>query len=311
LNRIYGHVFYVIRFAGALLLVAFIVATATFFLMKSIPGGPFTQDRRLPPSTEAALKAKYNLDDTLWEQYVGYLGDAAMFSFGMSYHNRGRSVGELIMQRLPVSLVLGCTSILLALAMAFPLGVAAALRQSRECDRINAVIVALGASFPSFILATLLLYIFSYKLNYFLTGWRDIRSAVLPSIALAAYPTAFLARMIRGQLIEVLSSDFLRTARAKGLGRIRIVVVHALRHTFGPLLAYLGPQAAAILTGSFVVEKIFNIPGLGLMFVESISNRDYPMIMGVTLIYTVFLVTLNIVAYEISRWVDPRLRISS
>ncbi len=294
----------------ALLTVAFIVATVTFFLMRSIPGGPFTQERRLPPSMETALKAKYNLGDPLHRQYLDYLVDAARFRFGMSYHNRGRFVGELILQRLPVSAMLGCVSIVLALACAIPLGIIAALRKSRECDRINAIIVALGASFPSFILATLLLYIFSYKLKYFMTGWNDLpRSVVLPAIALAAYPAAFLARMIRGQLIEVLKSDFLRTARAKGLGRARVVIVHALRHTFGPLLAYLGPQAAGVLTGSFVVEKIFNIPGLGLMFVESISNRDYPMIMGITLVYTVFLVTLNIAAYEISRLMDPRLRI--
>ena len=293
----------------ALVLVAWGVATVTFLLMRGIPGGPLSRDRQLPPAVRAAIEARYHLDDPAWKQYIRYLGEAATGRFGLSYDDPGRTVGEIIAQRIPVSALLGALALGMALALAFPLGIFAALEQGRWPDRLNAFVAAAGVSVPSFILGALLLYVFSYRMRWFPAGgWRGISTAFLPALALAAMPTAYLARLVRSELSEVMRSDFLLTARAKGLSLGRVVVVHALRHTLSPVLAYLGPQAAAIMTGSFVVERIFNVPGLGRYFVTSISNRNYPMIMGVTLFYTVILVSFNLLADGAARWLDPRLR---
>jgi len=298
-----------LRAAASVLLVAWGVATVTFMLMRAIPGGPLSRERTPPAAVRNAIAARYHLDDPLWRQYVRYLGDAARGTFGLSYDHPGRTVGEIIAQRLPVSAVLGALALGLALAAAFPLGVAGALHQGRWPDRLNAGFAAAGVSVPSFILGALLLYTFAYRLRWFpATGWFGLSSAILPAAALAALPAAYLARLIRSELVEVLHSEFLLTARAKGLSLPRVVLVHALRHTLSPVLAYLGPQAAAIMTGSFVIERIFNIPGLGEQFVTSITNRNYPMIMGVTLLYTVMLVVFNLAADALARWLDPRLR---
>jgi oligopeptide transport system permease protein len=291
------------------LVVLWAVATATFLLMKAIPGGPLSRDRRLPVQVEQAILARYRLDQPLWKQYTAYLKDAARGDFGPSYTQPGRSVGQIIARQSPVSAQLGLLALAIALVVAFPLGVIAAVRPGGWADRLNAFVGAAGVSVPSFILGALLLYWFSYRFGWFpSSGWRGIRSAILPAAALAALPTAYLARLVRGELREVLGSDFLLTARAKGLSETRVVVVHALRHTLSPVLAYLGPQAAAIMTGSFVVELIFAIPGLGKEFVRSITNRDYPLIMGVTLFYTAILVLFNLLSDAAARWLDPRQR---
>ncbi len=297
------------RGATLVLLVAWAVATATFFLMRAIPGGPLSQERELPAAVRAAIEARYHLDEPVARQYLRYLGEAAMGRFGPSYDHPGRTVGDLIAHRFPVSATLGLTALAIALALAFPLGVAAAIRPGRWPDRLNGWLASAGVAIPSFILATLLLYVFSLKLRLFpSSGWRGPATLVLPALALAALPTAYLARLIRSELSEVLRSDFLRTARAKGVAPWRVVIVHALRHILGPILTFLGPQAAAVMTGSFVVELIFDIPGLGRDFVNSIHNRNYPMIMGVTLFYTVLLVSFNLMADGAARWLDPRTR---
>jgi oligopeptide transport system permease protein len=289
--------------------VAWGVATVTFVLMRAIPGGPLSKERKLPESVRAAIEARYHLNDPWYEQYANYLKDALSGRFGLSYDDPGRTVGEIIRQRILVSAELGALALGLALALAFPLGVAGAIRQGGWPDRLNAFVAAAGVSVPSFILAALLLYLFSFRLPLFpAAGWGSPASAALPAVALAALPTAYLARLIRGELSEVLHSEFLVTARAKGLSFGRVVVKHALPHTLSPVLAYLGPQAAAVMTGSFVVERIFYVPGLGQYFVSSISNRNYPMIMGVTLCYTVMLVLFNMLADAAARLLDPRLR---
>ncbi len=298
-----------LRGAGIVVIVAWAVATATFLLMRAVPGGPLSRDRQLPAAVRAAIEARYHLDEPAWRQYVRYIGDAATGSFGPSYDHPGRTVGEMIAERFPVSAMLGAVAIVIAVTLAFPLGVFGAMRQGRWPDRLNATVAALGVAIPSFILATLLLYFFSFKLGWFpSSGWRGASSLALPAVALAALPTAYLARLVRSELVEILRSDYLRTARAKGAGEWRVVVVHALRHTLAPVLAFLGPQAAAVMTGSFVVEMIFVIPGLGRDFVQSISNRNYPMIMGVTVFYTVLLVSFNMMADGLARWLDPRTR---
>jgi oligopeptide transport system permease protein len=297
------------RLVGAIVLVAWAVATATFFLMRFIPGGPLSRERQLPAPVRAAIEARYHLSDPVWKQYARYLGDAATGRFGLSYDDPGRTVGEIIAQRIPVSAALGLTAIGLALALAFPLGVASALRPGRWPDRLNAFVAAAGVSVPSFILGSGLLSGFSLKLGWFPAGgWEGLRSALLPAAALAVLPTAYMARLLRGELREVIRSDFILTAHAKGLRPWTVVTRHALRHTLSPLLTYLGPQTAGIMTGSFVIENIFNIPGLGQYFVTSISNRNYPMIMGVTLVYTVLLVSMNLIFDAAARTMDPRTR---
>lgn len=292
----------------ALLIVTLAVATATFFLMKAVPGGPFSRERQMPPEVRKAVEAKYRLNDPLMVQYGHYLLDAVRFDFGPSLDNPGRSVGEIIRQRLPTSAVLGGVALLISLGLAFPLGTGAAIKRDGLPDRVLAVAAAAGVSVPSFILGALLLYWFSYKFNMFRTGWGSVRQLVLPAISLAAMPTAYLSRLVRAGLAEVMRSEFILAARARGHSMLHAVVIHGLRHTLSPVFAYLGPQAAAIMTGSFVVERIFNIPGLGQMYVNSIANRDYPLIMGTTLVYAVVLVVFNTLSDVASRLLDPRLR---
>ncbi|MCE5228476.1 ABC transporter permease [bacterium] len=297
------------RSAAIVIVVAWAVATATFILMRMTPGGPFSRDRKIPAAVQQAIEHYYHLDEPAWKQYARYLGAAATGRFGPSYDQPGVTVGEVIAQRFPVSAVLGVIALAISLTLAFPLGIAAALKPGGWPDRINATAASAGVAIPSFILASLLLYVFSLKLRLFPgSGWYGAASAVLPAISLSALPTAYLARLIRSELSEVLRSDFLRTARAKGVAPWRIVAVHALRHILAPVLAFLGPQAAAVMTGSFVVELIFDIPGLGRDFVYSISNRNYPMIMGLTVFYTVLLVSFNLISDGVARWLDPRTR---
>ncbi len=298
-----------VRAGLGIALVAWAVATATFCLMRVIPGGPFSRERALPEAVREAMEAKYRLNDPLPRQYVDYLIDAARLDFGLSMDNPGRTVGEIIARGLPISARLGVAALALSVGAAFALGAAAAVGRGRWPDRVLAVVAASGVSVPSFILGALLLYWFSWRIPWLPAGgWGRPSHYLLPAISLAALPTAYLARLVRAGLLEVMRSEFMLTARAKGLSELRAVVVHGLRHTLGPVLAYLGPQAAAIMTGSFVVERIFNIPGLGRMYVQSIGNRDYPLIMGVTLVYVVLLVVFNLLSDLAARSLDPRLR---
>ena len=289
--------------------IAWAVATATFILMKAIPGGPLSNERRVPESVQKAIEERYHLNDPTLVQYKNYILDAARFDFGLSFVDPGWTVGEIIRQRFPRSALLGAVALLFSIGMAFPLGMGAAMFKGGWPDRLLAVAAAAGVSVPSFILGSLLMYWFSFRFNIFpSSGFESPRHLVLPALALAAFPTAFLARLVRAGLAEVMRSEFILAARARGLSRFRAVLVHALRHTLAPVFAYLGPQAAAIMTGSFAIEKIFAIPGLGLRFVQSIENRNYPMIMGVTLVYTVMLVVFNLLSDVAARMLDPRLR---
>lgn len=298
----------VLRAALSVAVVWWAVATATFLLMRAVPGGPLSKERRVPEAVRLAIEEQYRLNDPAFVQYARYLKEAALFRFGVSFENRGRGVGEIVRERLPRSALLGAISLSLSLALAFVLGTAAAMRRGGAADRALAFAAAAGVSVPSFILASGLLYVFAFKLRLFPTsGWRGAGSAILPALALAAMPAAYMARLVRAGLVEVLGSEFILAARARGLSRPRAVVAHGLPHVCGPVLAYLGPQMAAIMTGSFVIEKIFNIPGLGLMYVQSIGNRDYPLIMGVTLVYTVMLVAFNLLGDALARAIDPRI----
>jgi oligopeptide transport system permease protein len=296
------------RSLASILLVAWAAATLTFILMKLVPGGPLSKERQIPVAVQRAIEARYRLDQPWPRQYVQYLADAARLEFGPSYDDPGRTVGEIIAQRLPRSMALGAVALCFALAFAFPMAIFASLRRGGWPDRALGLSSAAGVSVPSFVLGALLLYLFAFRLRLFPAGgWGGPAYLVLPAVALAAMPAAYLSRLIRSGLLEVMRSEFILAARARGLSRPRAVVVHALRHTLSPVLAWLGPQAAAVMTGSFVVERIFSIPGLGQLYVTSIGNRNYPMIMGVTLVYCVLLVSLNLIGDALSRLFDPRL----
>ena len=291
------------------LLTVLAIGVATFFLMHAIPGGPFSRERFLPPEIEANLARKYNLDVPLSKQFVRYMGDLLRGDLGMSFVHEGRSTNQIIAEGFPKSAALGGAAFVLALGFGIPLGVASALARRTVWDGALMLVAILGVSVPSFIMAGLLQYGLAFRLGWLpAAGWGDSPlQVVLPAMALAAFPTAFLSRLVRASMGEVLGSDYIRTARAKGLGPAAIMLRHALRNALLPAVTYAGPLLAGLLTGSFVVENIFAIPGLGNFFVSSITDRDYTVIMGVTLFYSALLVGLNAlvdVAYGV---LDPRM----
>lgn len=287
----------------------FVIASATFFLMHSIPGGPFSRERSLPPEIEANLAKKYNIDQPVGLQFVRYLGGAVRGDLGPSFQHEGRTTNDIIREGFPKSAVLGIAGFLIALSVGLPLGTIAAMRRAGVIDRTLMVIGVLGVSVPSFILASLLQYFFSYKLKWApAAGWGDsMWQVILPAIALAGFPVAFISRLIRTSMLNVLQSDWLRTARAKGLSRAVVIYKHALRNAILPVVTYAGPLLASLLTGSFVVENIFAIPGLGSAFVTSIQDRDYTVIMGVTLFYSALLIGFNVVVDALYAVLDPRI----
>ncbi|MGX6438974.1 ABC transporter permease [Bacillus velezensis] len=298
-----------------MIITLFVIVTATFFLMQAAPGGPFSGERKLPPEIEANLNEHYGLDKPLFVQYVSYLKSVAMWDFGPSFKYKGQSVNDLINSGFPVSFTLGAEAILLALAFGVLFGVLAALYHNKWQDYTIAILTIFGISVPSFILATILQYIFSIKLELFpVAGWESWAYTFLPSIALASMPMAFIARLSRSSMIEVLNSDYIRTAKAKGLSRPSVTVRHALRNALRnallPVVTYMGPMAASILTGSFIIESIFGIPGLGAHFVNSITNRDYTVIMGVTVFFSVLLLLCVLIVDVLYGLIDPRIKLS-
>jgi len=291
------------------LLVLWVVATLTFLLLRIAPGGPFDSERKLPPEVIANLEAKYHLDEPVWQQYLRYLGGIARGDLGPSYKYLDRGVTDIIADTLPTSIVLGALAILFAMLVAFPAGLLAAYFRNSPIDRLCMSIAALGISLPNFVLGALLIWAVALQLGWLQIGrWDDWSSAILPMITLGAAPAAFLASLLRSTLIETMGEDFVRTARAKGLKEPIVVAKHALLHSLIPVLTVIGPLAAALLTGSFVVEYVFAIPGMGRFFITAVTDRDYPLIMGVTLVYTALLVGANLVVDLLYSVVDPRIR---
>ncbi len=276
--------------------------------MKVIPGDPF-MDERITEEVLNILKAHYGLDQPLWNQYVKYLHDFVTFDFGYSIVYAGRSVYQLISDGFPISAQLGLQALCLAIPAGILLGTVAALKRARWQDHTAMVVSTLGISVPNFVLAALLQYVIALKFHLLpVARWETFAHTVLPTLSLAALPTAFIARLVRTNLIEVMQQDFIRTAVAKGLPGWRIALVHGLRNAILPVISYLGPVTAQILTGSFVVERIFAIPGLGEWLIHSISNRDYPVIMGITIFYS-GLVLISIFLSDIAiSFIDPRIR---
>lgn len=293
---------------GALLL----VATFTFFAMHAIPGDPFTDEQALPSQVHDALRRHYHLDEPLYRQYGHYLFSLLQGELGPSLKYPNRTVNQIIRETLPISAVLACQALALAIGLSSLLGTIAALKHKTWVDYSILFATVIGLSFPSFILATLLQYLFAMHWTLFpVARWESWSHTFLPTCALAALPTAFMTRLIRSSLAETLEQDFIKMARAKGLSFQKILIKHALRYAYLPVLTYLGPLTANILVGSFIIEKIFSIPGLGQWFVHSIGNRDYSVIMGLTLFYSFLLMMAVWIVDVLSSYVDPRIKLRS
>ena len=293
------------------LLVLLAIITITFFLMHAIPGGPFTSEKNIPAAVLKNIEEHYRLHDPLWKQYIDYLGNLIRFDLGPSFKYAGRTVNDLIRESFPVSLQLGMVSIALSILLGIPAGAIAALRQNKWQDYATMFFATLGVSVPSFVLATLLIYIFAIKLSLLPAAmWGGITYMILPALTLAGQPTAFIARLTRSSMLEVLAQDYIKTARAKGLSPALILYRHALKNALIPVITYIGPTAAGILTGSFIIENIFAIPGLGRHFVTSIYNRDYTVILGVTIFYSVLIIGLNLIVDLIYPLLNPRIKLN-
>lgn len=285
-----------------------VVMTFTFLLMKMIPGDPFQQEQALPSEIHQALRSHYGLNDSFLKQYGRYLKQATTFNFGSSLVHKGQSVSQIIRTSFPNSALLGGEALALSIPLGLLFGIAAALKPKKAQGSLITCLAVLGISVPSFILATLLQYILGIKLGLFpIARWGSMMHSFLPALSLGFMPMAFIARLTRTKMIEELHQGYVTTARAKGIPEISIIAFHALRNILSPLFSFLGPLTASILTGSFIVEKIFSIPGLGYWFVSSVLNRDYPLIMGITVFYCAILLLTSLIADIACLFVNPRL----
>ncbi|NNF08575.1 MAG: ABC transporter permease subunit [Candidatus Eisenbacteria bacterium] len=289
----------------------FVILLGSFVLMQKAPGGPFDSERSLPPEIEANLQAKYHLDEPVIQQFGRYLGNVVQGDLGPSLKYQARSVNEIIAQALPVSLTLGAIALFMAMALGIPAGILGALNHNGPKDFLLMGVALLGICIPNFVLGPLLIILVSFGFGWLPAGgWGTLGQVLLPAITLGAIRAAYVARLARAGMLEVVKQDYIRTARAKGLRERVVIGKHALRLAILPVLSYLGPATASILVGSVVVEKIFNIPGLGTFFVNSALNRDYTMAMGTVLLYSGLLITLNLIVDVLYAVIDPRVELS-
>lgn len=321
---------YIIRRILWMIPLLWAIATVTFFLMHAVEGGPFSSEKPVPPAVEAALNAKYNLDKPLWEQYYLFLWKLLQFDLGVSFRTADRPVTDLLAEGLPVTLQLGLIAFFFAVVVGVLLGVVAALNQNQIGDYLGVFFATVGTAMPNFIMATFLVIFFALYLGWFdVLGWGgprwelenpqtwlrnfdptawNHRKVVLPVIALGTLPAAYIARITRASLLEVLRQDYIRTARSKGLRERQVIIRHAIKNALIPILTVLGPIFAALVTGSFIVERIFAINGIGRYFVTAIFGRDYGVIMGTTLFYALVVAIANLVVDISYALVDPRIR---
>ncbi|MDP6711468.1 MAG: ABC transporter permease [Nitrospinaceae bacterium] len=287
-----------------------VVATLTFVIMRLVPGGPFDEEKKLPPEILANIQAKYHLDEPVITQYLLYLKQLTQGDMGPSYKYIGRDVTDIISDTFPVSITLGLLAMFVVVGVGVPAGMWSAYRQNSMVDRVCVFFAMLGVSVPSFVLGTVLVWLMSHKLHWFPPAlWEGPRHMILPALALGAPFTGYIARLTRSAVLEVLVSDYIRTARAKGLSESMVLIKHALKNSIYPIVSVIGPLTAGLVTGSFVIEFIFSIPGMGSFFITAVTNRDYPLIMGVTLVYAVLIVLANIMVDIIYMWLDPRVRV--
>ena len=299
---------YVFRRLGGAIIILWVIITVTFALMHAIPGGPFTTEKKLPPQVKASIEAKYHLDDPVWKQYGDYLGGVITGDLGPSYKYEGRSVNDIISDAFPISAQLGLLSLMVAVVGGIAAGAISAMRPNGIVDYAVTILSTIGISVPTFIIGAVLVYVVGFELGWIPVAlWRGPSYMVLPVLTLAAQPMAFIARLTRSGLLDVYQQEYIRTARAKGLSSWTILTRHALGNAILPVITYLGPLAASLLTGSFIVETIFAIPGLGQYFVTSIYNRDYTVILGITIFYSALVVFLNILVDMIYPLIDPRV----
>jgi oligopeptide transport system permease protein len=278
--------------------------------MNAVPGGPYEAEKSISPQAKAALEEKFGLDKPLGEQYIKYMENLLQGNLGPSLKQRGRNVSDIIATKFPVSARVGGIAVAVALCVGIPMGCIAAFNRGKFLDNLIIVIATCGIAVPSFVLATLLLYVFGVYLKVLptlgLTGWKNY---IMPVIALSFYPSAYITRLMRSSMLDVLGQDYMRTAKAKGLSQTKSLFKHALRNAILPVVTYVGPMIAYTLTGSFVVEKIFNIPGLGGEFISSITNRDYMMIMGTTIFLAALVIIMNVVVDIVYKIIDPRIQL--
>ena len=288
----------------------FMIITITFFLMKAIPGNPFTDEKMPNPEIRAAMMEKYGLDKPLIEQYFVYLGNFIRGDFGVSYTRAGITVNKVIADGFPYSLAIGLYSSLIVVFAGIGFGVLCALNQNKFIDRFFMVLSTLGATIPSFVLATGFLFIFSKTLGWVPAFGVDTAAGYIgPIVVIGAFSLSFITRLTRTSLLEVQQQDYIRTARSKGISEFKVTYKHALRNALLPVITYVGPMVASIVTGSFVIEKVFGIPGVGSLFTNSIINRDYPLIMGTTIVLAALIVIMNLVGDILYKVVDPRINL--
>ena len=285
------------------------VITITFFVMKAVPGDPFASEKAVTPAAKAVLEAKYGLDKPLFEQYLNYLDGAVHFDFGPSLKQRGRMVTDIILDGMQTSAKLGLIALLIATVAGVLMGSTAALKRNSIFDRIIMVITTAFVSMPSFIMGSLLLVLFAIKLALLPANGTTAQGLILPIVTLALYPMAYITRLTRSSMLDVLGQDYIRTAKAKGVSGGKIIFGHALKNSLIPVITYFGPMLAYIVTGSLVVEQIFAVPGIGRAFVSSITNRDYPMVMGTTIILAFLIVVMNLISDILYKVVDPRINL--
>ncbi|MGB3364575.1 MAG: ABC transporter permease [Thermodesulfobacteriota bacterium] len=291
------------------LFVVLVVVTITFFLLRMLPGGPFDEEKELPDQIRQNIEAKYNLDQPSWKQYLLYLKGLSKGDFGPSYKYVDRSVNDIIRETLPVSIELGLIGLFLSIALGSIAGIVSAIKPRGFFDFFAVSTATALVSVPSFVIGAVLIYFFSVKFRIFPAAlWGSPSHVVLPALTLAAGPAAYLARLIRASMLETSDALYIRTARAKGLSNFMVITKHILRNALIPVVTVMGPITAFLITGSFVVEHIFAIPGIGRFFVLAVSNRDYPLVMGITIIYTIILVLANLTVDILYVYLDPRIK---
>lgn len=294
----------------SMLVTLFVISTTIFFMLRAVPGSPLTREKELPPQIEAALMAKYNLDGSLGEQYVNYMGNLVRGDLGESMTKIGVSVNTMLEDGFPISARIGGLAIAMVVIVGVPLGIAAALKRNSGVDYCVTILTTIGITIPSFVMGTFIMFIFGEKLGWIPAGGLDQwKSYIGPCISLGGFSLAFLTRLMRSSFLDIVGQDYIRTARANGLSQASIIFKHALKNALIPVVTYLGPTIAAIMTGSFVVEKIFAISGLGKYFVESITNRDYTVVMGTTLFFAAFYIVMIFIVDIAYAFIDPRIKL--
>lgn len=302
---------YVLKRVGQTAFVLWVIASLTFCLLRIIPGGPFDQEKTLAPEVKAAIEAKYNLNAPIYEQYGQYLLAIVQGDLGQSYKYVGRNVSEMIIESFPNSFQLGIFSLILAFAIGIPAGVYAAANHNTWKDSTTMILAISSVSLPSFLVAAIVITIFAFGLDWLPVAlWDGPSYYILPVVVLGLRPAAIIARLTRASVLDVIRSDYIRTARAKGLSETVILYKHVLKNSLIPVLTFAGPLAAGILSGAFIIEHIFNIPGMGKHFIQSVTNRDYPLVLGVTLVFSFLLIISNLIVDILYTYFDPRIKLS-